>query len=103
MGKRTLGLIFIGLLAHSTSFAAGGEELYKAKGCVGCHNIDSKLIGPSYKDVANKYAGQADAVEHLVHSIRKGSQGVWGNMPMSPNPVTDEEAKALAEWILTLK
>lgn len=103
MDKKLIALFVGGLLAHSSAFAAGGEELYKAKSCVACHNIDAKLIGPAYKDVAAKYAGQADAVPHLVTSITKGSQGVWGGMPMSANPVTDEEAKILAEWILTLK
>lgn len=86
--------------AHSAS-AATGEELMKSKVCVACHSIDAKLVGPSYKDVAAKYAGQDDAQEHLVQSITKGSSGVWGPIPMPPNAVTEEEANILAEWILS--
>ncbi|CAD5107158.1 c-type cytochrome [Zestomonas carbonaria] len=104
MEKKLVALLmFGGLLVHSTTFAAGGEELFKAKACVACHNLNMKLVGPAFQDVAGKYAGQADAVDHLATSIKKGSQGIWGPIPMPPNAVTEEEAKTIAEWIVTLK
>ncbi len=90
-------------LVLQSAVAASGEELFKSKGCAACHAIDSKLVGPAYKDVAAKYAGQADAASMLAGKIKNGTQGTWGPMPMPPNPVTEEEAKILAEWVLTLK
>ena len=67
-------------------------------------SIDQKVIGPAYKDVAAKYAGQADAVPKLTQKVLKGGSGVWGAVPMPANPqVNEAEAKQLVEWILTLK
>lgn len=83
--------------------ASAGETLFQGKGCVACHNVDNKLVGPALKEVAGKYAGQADAVAHLVDSITHGSSGRWGAIPMPPNAVSDEEAATLAEWVLSLK
>jgi len=82
---------------------AGAEDLAKAKGCFACHDVGAKKVGPAYKDVAKKYAGKADAVNYLADKIKKGGAGVWGNVPMPPQNVTDEEAKKLSEWILSLK
>lgn len=73
------------------------------KGCLACHDIKAKKVGPAYIDVAKKYAGKENAVEELVKSITKGSMGKWGSIPMTPQPVTEEEARKLAEWILSLK
>jgi cytochrome c len=84
--------------------AQGGEDLAKAKNCLSCHKIDAKLVGPGYKEVAAKYAGQHDAVAHLAEKVMKGGAGVWGAVPMSPNPqVSREEAEKLVTWILSLK
>ncbi len=73
------------------------------KGCFACHDIDRKKVGPAYVDIAKKYAGKENAVDELVKSITKGSMGKWGSIPMTPQPVTEEEARKLAEWILSLK
>jgi cytochrome c len=79
-------------------------ELAQAKNCLACHAIDKKLVGPAYKDVAAKYAGQKDAVDKLANKIMKGGAGVWGPVPMPANTqVSDAEAKKLAAWVLTLK
>ena len=86
-----------------TTAMADAEALAKAKGCYACHEVNAKKVGPSYKDVANKYAGKADAVDYLTGKIKKGGVGVWGNVPMPPQNVTDEEAKKLAEWVLSFK
>jgi cytochrome c len=68
-----------------------------------CHAVDAKKVGPSYKDVAKKYAGRADAVDYLAGKIKKGGAGVWGSVPMPPQNVSDAEAKQLAQWILSVK
>ena len=91
-----------GLLAAAPAFAA--EDLAKAKNCMACHAVDKKLVGPSYKEVAAKRADQADAVEYLAKKIKAGGSGVFGPVPMPPNPLlSDDEAVKLAEWILTMK
>lgn len=80
------------------------QALATAKNCMACHAVDKKLVGPSYKDVAGKYAGQKDAADKLAGKIIKGGSGVWGAVPMPANPqVNDAEAKKLAAWILSQK
>jgi len=79
-------------------------QLATAKNCMTCHSVATKLVGPSYKDVAAKYASQKDAVDKLAGKIVKGGSGVWGPVPMPANAqVNDAEAKKLAAWILTQK
>ena len=78
--------------------------LATAKNCMACHAIDKKLVGPAYKDVAAKYAGQKDAVDKLSQKVLKGGAGVWGPVPMPANAqVTEAEAKTLVQWVLTQK
>jgi cytochrome c len=86
-----------------TTAMADAEALAKAKGCYACHAENVKKVGPSYKDVAKKYAGKADAVDYLAGKIKNGGVGVWGNVPMPAQNVTNEEAKKLAEWVLSFK
>ena len=84
--------------------ALADEALAKAKNCMACHAVDKKLVGPAYKDVAAKYAGQKDAADKLAQKVIKGGVGVWGQIPMPANAqVNDAEAKKLVAWILTLK
>lgn len=78
--------------------------LATSKNCMACHAIDKKVVGPAYKDVAAKYAGQKDAVDKLTAKIMKGGSGVWGPVPMPANTqVNEAEARKLAAWVLTLK
>lgn len=88
--------------AHTVS---ADEALFKSKPCIACHTVDTQLVGPAMKAVAAKHADQdaAEAQAQLVKSIKEGSAGVYGPIPMPPNQVTDEEAQQLAEWILSLK
>lgn len=80
------------------------EALAKAKTCMACHAVGKKLVGPSFKDVAAKYNKDAGAADKLAVKIQKGSSGVWGAVPMPPNPsVSADDAKKLATWILTVK
>ncbi len=78
-------------------------KLAKDKGCFSCHDVDTKKVGPAYRDVAKRYSGKEGAVEELVISITKGSMGKWGSIPMTAQPVDRAQAKKLAEWILSLK
>ena len=80
------------------------EELAKKHACLACHAIDKKLVGPAYKDVAAKYAGQKDAEGKLVAKVMKGGSGVWGPVPMPANPqVSEAEAHTLVKWVLAQK
>lgn len=100
----TLRTALLLILASSAGTASAQMELAQKKNCLACHQVDKKIIGPSYKDVAAKYAGQADAVDKLTVKVLKGGKGVWGEMLMPANPqVTEAEAKQLVQWILTLK
>lgn len=78
--------------------------LATSKNCMACHAIDKKVVGPAYKDVAAKYAGQKDAADKLVQKVMKGGGGVWGPVPMPANPqVSEAEAKKLVAWVLSQK
>ncbi len=90
-------------LAIGSNIAAADEALAKKSACMSCHQLERKVVGPAYKDIAKKYKGDAKAAEHLVHVIKKGGKGVWGPVPMPPHPqVSDADAKKLADWVLSL-
>jgi len=91
----------LSLVAVAKSVQAD-EALAKSKGCLGCHAVDQKLLGPAYKDVAAKYAGK-NALDQLSQKVMQGGSGVWGQIPMPANAVTTEEAQKLVKWILSLK
>ena len=87
-----------------TTSALADVALATAKNCTACHAVDKKVLGPSYKEVATKYSGQADAVDKLSNKVMKGGAGAWGPVPMPANAqVNADEAKKLVTWILTLK
>jgi cytochrome c len=89
-------------LAASPVFA--NPQLAQQKNCMACHAIDKKQVGPAYKEVALKYAGQKDAVDKLTQKVLKGGSGNWGAVPMPANPqVSEAEAKQLVQWVLSLK
>ena len=96
---------FVSLAAGLAAPSAQAQlQLAQAKNCMACHQVDSKVVGPAYKDVAAKYAGQPDAVAKLVPKVMKGGAGVWGPVPMPANPqVSEAEARQLVQWILSLK
>ena len=91
-------------LATSAALAQDAQQLLKDKACLTCHQLDNKVVGPAYKDVAAKYKSRKDAEAYLVSKIKGGSTGVWGQIPMPPNgTVNDAEAHTLAKFILTVK
>ena len=97
-------LITLAMALSVAAPAMADEALAKSKNCMACHSIDKKLVGPAYKDVAKKYAGQKDAEATLVTHVLKGSKGVWGPVPMPANAnVNEAEAKQLVAWVLSLK
>ena len=101
---KALIVLGVALSAVIASPAFASADLAKQKNCLACHATDKKLIGPSYKDVAAKYAGQKDASDKLAQKIIKGGSGVWGAVPMPANPqVNEADAKALATWIMGTK
>jgi cytochrome c len=92
-----LGLLILTPTAHAS------KELLQKHGCTGCHTINLKLVGPAFKDVAIKYRGQRGNVDYLAGKIKNGGKGVWGQVPMLPNPkLTEAESKQLAAYILQL-
>jgi len=97
-------LLVLATLAAVSVPALADQALATAKNCMACHAVDKKLVGPAYKEVAAKYAGQKDAVDKLAVKILKGGSGVWGPVPMPANAqVNEAEAKKLAAWVMTLK
>jgi cytochrome c len=93
-----------GLLAAGVVGADAGEDLIKKSGCTACHSNDKKIVGPPYNDVAAKYKGDAGAAAKLADKVKKGGSGVWGPVPMPPNPaVKDDDLKTMIAYILALK
>ena len=84
--------------------AMASKELAQAKNCLACHSVDNKVVGPAFKEVAAKYAGDKGAAPTLAAKVMAGGGGVWGAIPMPANPqVKEPEAKKLVAWILSLK
>ncbi len=97
--NRILFALIAAVAATAPAFA--DQALATAKNCMACHAVDKKLVGPSYKDVAKKYATQKDAADKLAEKIIKGGAGVWGPIPMPANAqVNEAEAKKLVAWVL---
>jgi cytochrome c len=94
--------VLAGVTLAAPAFA--DQALATSKNCMACHAVDKKVVGPAYKDVAKKYAGDAKAADMLAAKIIKGGAGVWGPVPMPANAqVNEAEAKKLAAWVLSLK
>lgn len=92
-------LVCASVLVCAPAFAS--SKLATEKGCMACHSVDKKLVGPSYQDVAKKYAGQKDALAVLIKSIKAGSSGKFGPVPMPAQAALSEaDAKTLAAWVL---
>ena len=86
--------------------AYADQALANAKGCMACHDLKVKKVGPAFRDVATKYAGQKEAAAKLSRNVLDGGSGSWGEVAMPANKtmgVTDADAKKLVTWILSLK
>ena len=103
-GKAVVGSLVLVAFLLGAAPSQANETLARKNDCLGCHAVATKLVGPAYKDVAAKYAGQADAQAVLVQSIRNGSVGKWGELPMPAHPkISEADIKKLASWVLSAK
>jgi cytochrome c len=101
--KRSLMLCLV-LSALASSTAMANPQLAKDKNCLACHSVATKLVGPAFKDIAAKYAGQKGAEDKLVTKVLKGGSGTWGTLAMPANTqVSDADARTLVKWIMAQK
>lgn len=104
MTPATLMKLATALTVAISGPALADQALATAKNCMACHSVDKKVVGPGYREIAARYAGQKDAVDKLANKILKGGSGVFGVVPMPANTqVSEAEAKKLAAWVLSLK
>ncbi len=95
-------LVLCAALSASAAWANSPEQLARDAGCMSCHATAQKVVGPSFKAIAEKYRGQADAVEQLTQSVRNGSRGNWGRIPMPPHgAVPEADVRRIVGWVLT--
>jgi len=93
------------LLVLFSTFVSANEQLASKAGCVACHRVDQKVNGPSFKNVTARYKSDPDAPAYLFEKVREGGEGVWGDLPMVPNPpekISDADLQTLIVWILSL-
>jgi cytochrome c len=103
MNKLMMTAASAALLALSGA-ASADQALAQKNACMSCHGVDKKIVGPAFKEVAKKYAGDKDAQAKLVGKVKTGGKGVWGQIPMPPNPnVKQEDADKIIAWVLSLK
>ncbi|MCF8211010.1 MAG: c-type cytochrome [Rhodoferax sp.] len=100
----TAALLLIGLGSAQADDGKELTQLLQASGCMSCHSVSEKIVGPAFKDIAIKNAGDGDAVATLSQSIKNGSRGKWGRTPMPPHSsLTNENIAKLAAWVLNQK
>ena len=101
--KKNLAFLAAALAFAATPALADPEAAMNKAGCMACHAVDKKLVGPSFKDIAAKYKGQGDVTAKLIDKVRKGGSGVFGPIPMAPNgpdKISDADLKSAVEFIL---
>jgi len=92
------------IVMSGSAVADDGMALAQKNACLSCHGIDKKIVGPAYKEIAKKYAGDKGAAARLAAKVKAGGKGVWGEIPMPPNPqVKDEDLKKIIAWVLSQK
>ena len=102
--KRSSAACVVAAVLMTAGTVHANEKLAQASGCMTCHGIDKKVIGPAFKDIAAKYRNNKGAEAALIDKVKKGGKGVWGETPMPPNAhVSDQNIKTLVEWILSMK
>lgn len=92
------------LVAAQVNAADAAQALAQKSGCLACHSVDKKVLGPAFKDVAAKYKGDKTAEAKLVEKVKKGGSGVWGPMPMPANSpqVKDADIQTIVKWVLAM-
>jgi len=103
MKKLMMTAASVALFALSGA-AAADQMLAQKNACMSCHGVDKKIVGPAFKEVAKKYANDKTAHDRLVAKVKTGGKGVWGQIPMPPNPsLKAEDADKIVTWVLSLK
>lgn len=95
--------LVLALSALGAQAAEPGAAIAAKYNCLACHQVDKKVVGPSYKDVAAKYKADKNAEAKLIEKIKKGGSGVWGPIPMPPQQVKDDDLKVLVKWVMSQK
>jgi cytochrome c len=106
MNKLMMSAASAALLVMSGSALADDAAMALAQknACMSCHGVDKKIVGPAYKEVAKKYAGDKGAKDQLIAKVKAGGKGVWGPVPMPPNPnVKKEDLEKIIDWVLSQK
>ncbi|MET0379542.1 MAG: c-type cytochrome [Spongiibacteraceae bacterium] len=96
--------LFVAMSVFASTLEAS-EQLMEKSGCIACHRVDQKLLGPGFKQVAAQYKDTEGAAEYLFQKVREGGEGVWGDIPMQPNgpnKISDENLNIVIAWILSL-
>ena len=92
------------MMSGLASAADDGRALAQKNACMSCHGVDKKIVGPAFNEIAKKYAGDKNAQQELVAKVKAGGKGVWGQIPMPPNPqVKEADLNTIVAWILSLK
>ena len=103
-GLRLLTVALALALAGASVPVMADEKLARTRNCFACHQIETKLVGPAWREVAMRYARDPEAELRLARKIREGGAGVWGVIAMAPNPaLTESDARVLARWVLSLR
>jgi len=98
---KSVQMLLVLTFLFSNGLAWANMDLAKKNACMSCHAIEKKLVGPSFRDVANKYSKRPDAPNLLAQSIKKGGAGKWGPVPMPPpTSLSDQDALIIAKWII---
>lgn len=103
MKKFLSSLIIILIFYANNGLANEAIKLVKKSGCLACHSVKLKVLGPSFIDIANKYENDTNNQQMLVQKIKQGGSGNWGKIPMMPHPnLTNDELNVMVRWILSL-
>ena len=103
MKKIVSSLIIFLVFAANNGLANDAKKLIKKNGCLACHSVKLKVLGPSFIDIANKYENNINNQQILAQKIKKGGSGNWGKIPIMPHPnITNEELNLMVRWILNL-
>lgn len=103
MKHQAVSILFL-TMGLSSTWAAEIDDLLKASGCMSCHATAEKVVGPSFQAIAEKYAGQADAVASLAQSVRNGSRGKWCRIPMPPHAsLSADDLNKMSSWVMSQK
>ncbi len=96
-------LVSCALLAAATAHAEDGAKVAAKYNCLACHAVDHKIVGPAYRDVANKYRGQPGIEAKLMKKVKEGGGGTWGTIAMPPQQIGDDDLKVIVKWVLSQK